>query len=422
MTKARRRTSHDFPGSEIPAELRQAESNRPFPPELETEYLCARLYNNRTLIRAASTAALLLVVARTIDRLLDGALSPSLLVELGLVFAGSLVLMWLAWGSALERRYLRFAHVIVPIRNVITMAHFAAAAAQGQVALLMIMPAMMIGPFIFMWLKFRVALLSGVLGIASFVASAEAFGLAQPITLRASSLLVLSLTSAAITAWQLEKWLRRSFLQSRLIAELAQRDALTGMNNRRVFDDHLARIWQQAAQDRRPIAILIIDIDHFKAYNDRYGHLAGDDALRRAARCMQSLIHTPHDLMARYGGEEFAALLYDVDAAKAAELAERMRRAVMALGIEHLGSRNSRVMTVSIGGACIQPALARSCKGAVQLADQALYEAKLEGRNRVELVDDAQYQLLVTGIFRRPDVDKWLGGEQPRPKASSSAG
>jgi diguanylate cyclase (GGDEF)-like protein len=422
MRKARRRISPDFLGSLNATELRQAESNRPFAPALEAEYLRARLFNNRTLIRAATTAAMLLGIARFAERLLAGTLTPLVMLDAGLVAASSFVLFWLAWGPAFERRYLPLAHLIVPVRNAIVAAHVAWAAAHNYVILLMIMPAMMIGPFIFVWLRFRIALASGILGIASFVASAMAFGLAEPLTLRASFLLVLALLAAAITAWQLERASRKSFLQSRLIAELAQRDALTGMNNRRVFDDHLARIWEQAAQDRRPIAVLIIDIDHFKAYNDRYGHLAGDEALSRTARCMQSFIHPPLDIMARYGGEEFAALLYDVDSAKAAEVAERMRRAVMALAIEHRGSRNSKVVTVSIGGACIQPALARSCKGAVQLADQALYEAKLKGRNCVELVDEAQYEQLVTGIFHTPEAEARLGKGTRPPKARSSSG
>ncbi|HEX5418728.1 MAG TPA: hypothetical protein VFY39_01885, partial [Gammaproteobacteria bacterium] len=106
------------------AELRQAESNRAFAPALEAEYLRFRLFHNRTLIRATTTAALLLSFTRGSDRLLGGAFTPLALTDLGVVVAISLMLVWLAWGPAFERSYLRYAHVIMPLRNIITAAHF----------------------------------------------------------------------------------------------------------------------------------------------------------------------------------------------------------------------------------------------------------------------------------------------------------
>ncbi|MES1263256.1 MAG: GGDEF domain-containing protein, partial [Peristeroidobacter soli] len=190
-----------------------------------------------------------------------------------------------------------------------------------------------------------------------------------------------------------------SFLEGRLIAQLAEHDALTGAKNRRVFDEQLTRLWQQAVVDRRPLAILLIDVDHFKDYNDRYGHQAGDVALQQVAKAVQAQIHRPLDVLSRYGGEEFAALLYDIDAAQSRDIAERIRLAVSALSIEHRGSRVAQVVTISIGVAAIQPSAERGPLGALQLADEALYTAKVGGRNGVHLAAESEYSDLNTGVF-----------------------
>jgi diguanylate cyclase (GGDEF)-like protein len=259
----------------------------------------------------------------------------------------------------------------------------------------------LIGPFFFLGLRFRTALLCGVLTAAAFVASAFFFALAPPVALRSIAFLLISLTACAIAARHLETLSRTSFLETRLIAELAQHDALTGTKNRRVFDEHLARLWPRAIEDGRAIAILLIDVDHFKAYNDRYGHQAGDQALRRVAQTVQMFVRRPHDVLARYGGEEFAAVLYDVDAKQAMVIAERMRRAVEELSIERPGSKTVTRVTISTGVAVIEPTLERKPSGALQLADQALYAAKVKGRNRVELMNEAEYGMLVTGVFSK---------------------
>jgi diguanylate cyclase (GGDEF)-like protein len=210
--------------------------------------------------------------------------------------------------------------------------------------------------------------------------------------------------TCAIAARHLDMWARKSFLEGRVIAELAQHDALTGAKNRRVFDDHIAGLWPRAIQERRAIAILLIDIDHFKAYNDSYGHQAGDQALRRVVQAIQRFVRRPLDLLARYGGEEFAAILYDVDGSEAKQIADRIRRAVRELAIEHRGSQTSAGVTISVGVAMIQPTPRRNPRGALQLADQALYEAKANGRNRVEFMDDAEYRMLVTGVFSKASL------------------
>jgi len=117
---------------------------------------------------------------------------------------------------------------------------------------------------------------------------------------------------AAIVYRDVEQSYRRNFLQAALIGELVARDDLSGLMNRRAFDEHIVAVWHQAARDQRPVALLMIDIDHFKGYNDRRGHLAGDFALRSVAKVIQGFARRPLDLAARYGGEEFAVVLYDL--------------------------------------------------------------------------------------------------------------
>ncbi len=389
----------DLPDSPYAAELRRADPRRRFSPQLEAEYLRGDLICNRALIRTICSFAVALSIGHTVEQIVVGRATALVLAQLALIVASSVALAWLAWTSAFERRYQPWANALVPMRSAVTAAHIAYVAAQGEVVALMTIPVMLISAFFFLGLRFRVALFSAALTLVCFVGATALYGVALPTTLRACVYLISTLVGGAIAAIQLERRSRTSFLESHLVAELAQRDALTGTKNRRVFNEHLTRVWQQAAADRRSLSILIIDVDHFKAYNDRYGHLAGDQALRRVARAVQTFAQRPLDVLARYGGEEFAAILYDVPGEEAKAIAERMRGAVMDLAIEHRGSRTAEVVTISIGVAAIEATDSRECQGALQLADQALYEAKVRGRNTVELMDDAEYRFLVTGVF-----------------------
>ena len=150
-------------------------------------------------------------------------------------------------------------------------------------------------------------------------------------------MLLVVAAACGVVARTFERTARTSFLESHLITELAQRDALTGLMNRRVFDEHLEKLWERGVAERCSIGIVLIDVDHFKAYNDRYGHQAGDTALRRVAETLQALVTRPTDLLARYGGEEFAVLLYAVDGFEAETLADRMRLAVGGAGVRASG-------------------------------------------------------------------------------------
>ena len=167
---------------------------------------------------------------------------------------------------------------------------------------------------------------------------------------------------------------------NRRLALLAGQDGLTGLANRRTFDDALRREHERAMATGSPLAMIMLDVDRFKAFNDRYGHPAGDDCLQRVARAIESAVPWLGDLVARYGGEEFAALLPDTDEAGAVVVADRIRRAVLGLAIEH-DAGLARVVTISAGVAAL--AGDGSLQALVRQADRALYSAKRQGRNTV---------------------------------------
>jgi len=168
------------------------------------------------------------------------------------------------------------------------------------------------------------------------------------------------------------------------MADLASLDGLTGVANRRQFDTTLDREWARARREGSPLALLMMDVDHFKKFNDNYGHLAGDACLRSVAAAIRSIPCRPADLVARYGGEEFAILLPGSDTAGARLIADMARRAVWELSIAHLLSPSERV-TISIGLASMVPARAGEATELIAAADGALYEAKRNGRDRVEV-------------------------------------
>jgi diguanylate cyclase (GGDEF)-like protein len=381
------------------AELRHGTAGCTLSPQFEAAFVRARLSDNRTLIRVVCTLAVLLAAFRGTELAFGGVWHQAQLVGVNVVLMASIALTVIAWSPAFERIYLPVATIIVPIRNAVAAALIGAAAAYGQPELLMLLPFMVLGPFFFLGLSFRTAIVAVALTVSSYFVSATIFEMTVPTLLRSCLLLIVAAAGCAIAARQLEKWSRKSFLESHLLTTQAHYDALTGLKNRRVFDEHLSRVWQQAVDDRRTIAILLIDVDHFKAFNDSYGHQAGDRALKGIARTLRSLVSRPLDLLARYGGEEFVVILFDVNARGAEALANRMRGAVSERAISNRTPKAGTAVTISIGVAVVQPSRDRQPDGALQLADQALYEAKVRGRNRVELMDEVAHAQLETGVF-----------------------
>jgi diguanylate cyclase (GGDEF)-like protein/PAS domain S-box-containing protein len=164
---------------------------------------------------------------------------------------------------------------------------------------------------------------------------------------------------------------------------LSTHDGLTTLFNRRTFDEELENEWRRAIRAPAPFSLLLLDIDYFKDYNDTYGHQEGDACLKAVANAVDCSVRRPGDLTARYGGEEFVVLMPMTSATDAARIAESIRRDVEALGFTHSASNEYGVVTVSVGVGTITPALKRSSVEVLKMADQALYKAKLEGKNRV---------------------------------------
>ncbi len=163
-------------------------------------------------------------------------------------------------------------------------------------------------------------------------------------------------------------------------------DGLTGIANRRTFDAGLAEEWARTRRQKQPLSLIMADIDHFKHYNDQYGHQAGDRCLQQVARCLRDSLHRAGDLAARYGGEEFAVILPGLGPDEARAVAEKLRQNVEALGLAHDSPGGLDRVTVSLGVASVRPDTDATSADLVARADQALYRAKRDGRNRVVAV------------------------------------
>lgn len=173
-----------------------------------------------------------------------------------------------------------------------------------------------------------------------------------------------------------------------LLQEMSFHDSLTGIANRRRFDEYFGLEWRRAQRTSRPLALVMADIDFFKKYNDKFGHQAGDECLQRVAKALESKVDRGGDMLARYGGEEFVCILPETDLAGAKYIAETMRVSVLALKIPHPDSAVSDYVTISLGVACVIGAIRNDAsKVLLGAADKALYLAKSLGRNRVESID-----------------------------------
>jgi diguanylate cyclase (GGDEF)-like protein len=255
-------------------------------------------------------------------------------------------------------------------------------------------------------LRFVVALTSSlacfVLTAAYMLTSSSLPAAALPFVL---GLLAATAVFTLVARYQLERAERRAYLLVRYestrsevamqaagrYATLSQTDALTQLANRRAFDQVLPQRWQDAMQDGRPLAALLVDIDHFKRFNDRYGHPAGDACLRQVALLLREALRED-DFIARIGGEEFAVLLRPGSEAVALQLAERMRRQVEAAAIPHDGQEGQEVVTISLGLGVTGPPQPLPPDALIAAADAALYRAKREGRNRCVKQGDALLQ------------------------------
>ena len=167
------------------------------------------------------------------------------------------------------------------------------------------------------------------------------------------------------------------------LRRLSRIDGLTGVLNRRAFDEMLGAEWVRAQRTKTPLGILMMDIDCFKAYNDRYGHLAGDGCLKSVASALSTVVRHPPDSLARYGGEEFVCVLPGTDLDGTITVGRRILTEVRGLGLPHAYSAAADHVTISVGAAALIPDAEQSAESLVKVADERLYEAKSTGRNRL---------------------------------------
>jgi diguanylate cyclase (GGDEF)-like protein len=232
-------------------------------------------------------------------------------------------------------------------------------------------------------LRLSEAIATSMLVLLAYVILELLAGLPIPRLINNALFLLFGNLMGAVGCYLLEFKSREHFLVSRLMRVLADHDSLTGLHNRRSFNRQLERLWRQAQRESQSLALLLCDIDHFKAYNDCYGHQAGDNVLQRVGGVLADAARRPLDMSVRLGGEEFAVLLYDITDEQARERAEALRAALEKLGIRHERSTTAQSVTMSVGVACLLPAEEGDFSVLYERADRALYEAKAFGRNQV---------------------------------------
>ena len=172
-----------------------------------------------------------------------------------------------------------------------------------------------------------------------------------------------------------------------ILENLSTVDALTGIANRRRFDEYYNGEWKRSVREATQLSLIMMDIDFFKLYNDNYGHSSGDECLKRVAKCLDGLVHRASDLLARYGGEEFVCVLPKTNLRGTVQIAEKMRKRVEKLQIEHRHSTISDYVTISLGTATYLPNKQLGAEKLINEADKCLYSAKAEGRNRSKSID-----------------------------------
>jgi diguanylate cyclase (GGDEF)-like protein len=231
-------------------------------------------------------------------------------------------------------------------------------------------------------LTFNAALRTNLLLVGGYFAATVLGAIAGPVaTYSLFALLCANLIGGA-GSYALEYANRVAFLEKRRLAEAATHDGLTGLLNRTALEEQAQSLWEDARRAGAPVSVMLIDIDHFKAYNDRYGHQAGDRCLQEVARAIRGAARRrPLDLVARYGGEEIIAMLIGSDRGAAVVAAQRVLQAVADLGVAHGASPTRPYLTVSVGVSTVERGGEYAHERAVRLADIALYAAKERGRD-----------------------------------------
>jgi diguanylate cyclase (GGDEF)-like protein len=373
---------------------------------LEQQFRDFLLERNLPRARLATAIYLGLVLVVTAINLLGGlaplsesTLKPIYLLRLGVACPALLLILCATYSRLLLPHYQRIASGAVVVAGLSVMTISALAAAAGLPQFQMGDVLIIVYATLFVGLLFRYVVAVATALVLGFVSLGLLLGVSTTDLLFAGVVLVATALMAVLSAQRVERLLRTNFVETRLLSDVAERDGLTGLYNRRMFDTLARRLWQQAQRDQQALQVVLVDIDHFKRFNDLYGHQAGDDCIRRVATVIAAAARRPFDFCARYGGEEFALVLYGPSGEEPEALAERIRRDIMACAIPHEGSTAAGVITASVGSAIVDAGAKRSLAGLIQKADEALYRAKQLGRNRA-LHIDAGHSETPTGAFK----------------------
>ena len=395
------RLDQDNYGSPYAEQLKRGFQGLRFSGLLEKDFRDFYVAQNLPRARLSGLIALIVVLAVTCIDLLLGTSTGGPLNTLRLgILCPLLVIIGAAISvPAAQRYYTEVVAVgVTLIGFVVTyIAHLGALAGSSYVLAGLVL--VVLYGCLFLGLLFNVAVTIGAILIAGHFITGIAIGLPFDALSYSAAILGGAAVIGSISTYNLEHALRTNFLETRLLNELAERDGMTGLYNRRIFDDYMERLWRQSRREGTSVAIIFVDIDFFKVYNDLYGHQAGDDCLKRVAKCIARGAKRPFDFAARYGGEEFVLVLYGPPDEYARTVPEQIHRDVLELGIPHAGSQAAKYVTVSVGMALARTETSRSLAGAIQAADEALYQAKREGRDRV-VFRDSNGDDVETGNFR----------------------
>jgi diguanylate cyclase (GGDEF)-like protein len=362
-----------------------------FEQPLEGEFWASHNTAVQPRVRLAVLMALCTVIGfAVLDHVLLG--QSWRLREDGIRFAVQLpiVVMAIVLTSAryYSRYYLRAIQVGAPIFGIGSVVMAVNALDAGFVTLVSSRLVLVTFFFYFMLgMSFIAAIRSNVVVVVAYALASLTTQIPSEIALYNLFVLFCANLFAGAGSYALEHANRLAFIERRLLAEVASHDGLTGLLNRTAFDAQLRRVWDLAVRERQGLSVVMLDIDHFKAFNDRYGHQAGDQCLKDVAAAVKRAARRPLDIVARYGGEELIVILPGADREHGEAAARTILEAITNLNIPHAASPTSRVVTASIGVASVEPARETSFEAAIRLADRALYMAKDEGRNRCVALD-----------------------------------
>ena len=384
-------------------ELQRGTVSLRFPQPLENEFRQNHLERVRSRVRTWQTSVLALgIAALAIGILMHGGVKISLATGLRvfLLLPACAAIVFVSWSKQYSRSYLRIALVGSATIAVVSSWLVVQTIHDGRSEGLAFLTTYVMGVFFLTGLLFFDACLVNLLALLSFVLAGAVMGLPLPVLMYDTVVLATVIAVGALTMFGIEQTNRRFFLERCVLGDLAERDGLTGLRNRRAFDEQLMRVWQQSLRDRGSMAVLMIDLDYFKNYNDAYGHQSGDACLTQVAQMVQRHARRPLDIAARYGGEELAMVLYQASSEQALLVAEQIRYSIEKMRIEHRADAGRGVVTVSIGVCSADITLDRTPEMLLQQADEALYAAKLAGRNAVS--------------YRGPDQAKEFSGKARR--------